>query len=830
MRISRRDFLAGSAGAAGLALVPACASLTGPDTAGATLARGLPFDEGWRFQRGAGAGFENPDFDDAGWRNVDLPHDWSVEDLPDQGDRERIRGPFDRDAEGSTASGYTVGGEGWYRKRFKLPRPVAGRVEILFEGVYLDSELWLNGHLLGRHVNGYTPFAYDLTSHLSISGDDVLALRVRNLGRNSRWYTGSGIYRHVWLDVLPAQARIERWGVGVFTRRLAKAGAEIEIDTQLQDVVDSLVVRWRVQDDTGRVVAEATQPAAAQLRQPLRIPAAKPWSTEHPALYRLETELRRGDELLDRAQTRFGLRIVSFDARQGMRLNGQPIKMRGGCIHHDNGLLGAAAFDAAEDRKVRLLKARGFNAVRPSHNPFSTAFLEACDRHGLLVVAETFDVWRKAKVPDDYSVHFDQHWRRDLATMVRSARHHPSIVMWSIGNEIPERDKPENLELQWQLANETRRLDPTRPVTVAIHGLPGRPVRPTAKAARDGSAGVLDASHTVFVDVVGYNYKLTDFVHDHARYPQRVFFGSESQPKDVRAMWDLTERSPWLVGDFVWTAMDHLGETGIGGCVVAEPEEAKRLAREFGSKWPWVNSFCGDIDLIGQQKPQSRARDVVWGLSPLEIAVQRPLPEGQVQVPRAWGWSDELPSWTWPGAEGRTVAVRVYTSGERVELRLNGRTLDSKTLAPADLKLVEFAAPYEPGVLQAVAFRGKMEIGRQQLATVGAARAIRLTPEHAPSAARRGDLAYVLVEIVDARNHRVPDARVRIQVEIAGPAQLIAFGSANPLAVGSLQSPEAEAWHGCALVILRGTGRAGRVTLRARGEGLVAGVASLRMA
>lgn len=828
--MDRRQFLLGTASAASLALIPTFAALAAPGEPGAALGRFQLFDMGWRFRRGEGQNFEVPSFDDTAWRAVDLPHDWSIEDLPAQGDADRIRGPFERDAEGTTATGYTVGGDGWYRKRFALQRPAAGRVELFFEGIYLDSEVWLNGHLLGTHVNGYTPFAYDLTPHLSASGDNLLAVRVRNLGRNSRWYSGSGIYRHVWLDVLPEPARIARWGASVFTRSVSKAGAEIEVGTRLEDVGAGLQVSWRVRDGKGRVVAKASQPAATQLRHMARIASPRLWSPEQPALYTLETELRRGATLLDRTVTSFGLRIVSFDAREGMKLNGQPIKLRGGCIHHDHGLLGAAAFDTAEDRKVRQLKARGFNAVRPSHNPFSTAFLDACDRHGLLVVAETFDVWRKAKEPKDYSVHFDARWREDLATMVLGARHHPSIVLWSIGNEIPERGKPENLELQWQLANEVHRLDPTRAVTAAIHEAPGRPVMPSETAARTGAVGVADASSTVFLDVVGYNYKLSDYEADHARYPQRVYFGTESFPKDVAAIWDLTERSPWLVGDFVWTAMDHLGETGIGGSIVATAEEAKRQAAVFGRPWPWIGSFCGDIDLIGQQKPQSRARDVVWGLSPLEIAVQRPVPEGQIELPRQWGWSDEQPSWTWPGAEGRMLAVRVYTAGDRVELHLNGRKIDSKALAPADLKRVEFAVPYQPGLLEAVAYCGKVEVARRQLTTVGAPAAIRLTPEQRRGKAGRGDLAYVMAEIVDAQGRVVPDASTRIQLDVAGPAELIAFGSASPYAVGSYQSPKTQTWNGRALAILRGTGRAGRVELRAHGEGLEAGTAIVPLA
>lgn len=289
----------------------------------------------------------------------------------------------------------------------------------------------------------------------------------------------------------------------------------------------------------------------------------------------------------------------------------------------------------AGEGKVQLLKTRGFNAVRPSHNPFSTAFLRACDRHGMLVMAETFDAWSEPKLPQDYSVYFEEQWLRDITTMVLSARNHPSIILWSIGNEIPGRNSPAGVETQWHLVNEIHRLDPTRPVTAAINSFAGRPVTPSQRTARAGLAGVADRTSVVFLDVVGYNYKLTDYEADHELFPKRIFFGSESFPKDVVAIWDLTARTPWLLGDFVWTAMDYLGEAGIGGSAVL-PASSAGNPLALTSAWPWVNSYCGDVDLIGQQKAQSLARDVVWGLSPLEIAVQRPLPEGKLDVPRLW--------------------------------------------------------------------------------------------------------------------------------------------------------------------------------------------------
>jgi beta-galactosidase len=829
IHLDRRQLMAAAAGAALAA--PGMATAAEESTPALRTGRGQPFDLGWRFHRGEGVGFEAPGLDDSGWRRVDLPHDWSIEDLAAPAGRAPgdVVGPFDRQAEGKTATGFTVGGEGWYRKRFRLAAPTPGRVEVLFEGVYMDSEVWLNGHRVGAHTNGYTPFAYDLTPHLSPSGENVLAVRVRNLGRNSRWYSGSGIYRHVWLDVLPEAARIQRWGVGVVTQRLSDAGAELAITTRLEAAGPDVSLTSRIRDEHGRVVWEASAPASAELRQTLALSAPRLWSPQSPSLYVLESELRRGGALLDSVETAFGVRIASFDAERGMSLNGAPIKLRGGCIHHDNGLLGAAAFDAAEARKVALLKARGYNALRPSHNLFSPAFLAACDHLGMMVIEETFDAWREPKLPQDYSTAFEADWRADLAAIVLSVRNHPSVVMYSIGNEIPGRNTPEGVETQWRLANEVHRLDPTRPVTAAINGFPGALLTPSDPTARAGAGGVPDHASAVFLDVVGYNYKLADYEADRRQFPQRILFGSESFPEELFAIWDLTERTPWLIGDFVWTAMDYLGEAGIGGSTLAPATMNKAMATLMPPGWPWMNAFCGDIDLIGNQKAPSFARDVAWGLSPLEIAVQRPPPEGKQDVARRWGWSDELQSWTWPGAEGKPLVVRVYTVGDRVELRLNGAVAGAKPVTPADLKQAELKVPYAPGVLEAVAFRGGAEIGRRRLVTVGAPAAVRLRPERPTGGAARGDLSYVAVEILDAQGRLTPEVARDVRIAVAGPAELIGFGSANPLATGSLQAPVARTWNGRALAILRGTGRPGRVRLEARSAGLSSGSASLAL-
>ena len=819
--LDRRQLLA-----AGASIMALSAPSIGLAAASERVGRGQLFDLDWRFLRGAGEGFEAPGLDDAAWRRVDLPHDWSIEDLPNQssGAKPTIVGPFDRKAEGGTATGFAVGGEGWYRKRFKLAAPAGARVELLFEAAYMGSDVWLNGHHLGSHAEGYTPFAYDLTPHLSPIGDNVLAVRVRNLGKNSRWYSGSGLYRHVWLDVLAQPSRIARWGVAVSTRRLEAAAATLDLETRLEDLTPGLTVAWRLKDPAGKTVWKDQAAAQSLIKRQALAPKPQAWSPATPALYTLETELRRGAKVLDRVDTPFGIRVAAFDATQGMTINGQALKLRGACIHHDNGLLGAAAYDAAEERKVLLLKARGYNAVRPSHNLFSPAFLRACDRHGMLVIEEFFDAWRWPKLPEDYAAHFDAEWRTDLETIVRATRNHPSVIMWSIGNEIPNRNSVEGMEVQWRLANAVHALDSTRPVTAAINSFPGHVQTPTASSARAGSNAAPDHASALYLDVVGYNYKLADYEADHRQFPQRVFYGSESFSRDLFGIWDLTDRSPWLIGDFVWTAMDYLGEAAIGGSIPAASASALSLGA-----WPFVNAYCGDLDLIGQQKAPSLARDVVWGLSPLEVAVQKPLPAGKVEAIRPWGWSDEWSSWTWPGAEGKPLAVRVYTSGDRIEVRLNGAVAATKEVTPADLKHVEVQVPYAAGLLEVIAYRGDAVIGRKRLETAGAPAALRLAPETARGGSSRGDVSFVRVEVLDARGRIAPETGVPLTLSIEGPGDLAAFGSANPVAVGGFQDNTSAAWRGQALAVIRGTGRDGVVKLTVTSPDLASASTSLHL-
>jgi len=823
--VDRRGLLMAAAGAVMLPLIPAAAEAAPSAEAAIGLGRDQGFDRGWRFFRGAGEGFEASPLDDSAWRTVDLPHDWSIEDIP-SGKAPRQLGPFSKDSKGGTAIGYTEGGEGWYRRHFRLAAlPANARVEIAFDGVSTLSEVWLNGHSLGSHVHAYTPFTYDLTPYLLRDGDNVLAVRVRNLGHNSRWYAGSGIYRQVKITVLPGAARIGRWGVGAWTRQITDDQALIDVTTQLENLDPGLTLVTRLRTAQGRVVAQASGPANGQIQQTLAVETPRLWSPDAPNLYQLETELRRGKTVLDSVVQPFGVRIVTMDAASGMKINGVPIKLRGGCIHHDNGLLGAAAFADAEERRVRLLKARGFNAIRSSHNPTSASLRAACDRLGMLLIEEAFDMWHVGKVRDDYFHDIREDWQKALAAMVLSARNSPSVILWSIGNEIPDRATPEGMEWCWKFANEVRRLDPTRPVTAALHGVLGAPVIASEKTARPGFAGKPDEASTVFLDVAGYNYRLEDIQADHALHPERIIYASETFPIDAYDYQAMVEKAPYFLGEFVWTAMDYLGEAGV-----AATARVKANVPYYLASWPWVNAWCGDIDLIGVQKPQSLSRDVIWGLSPLEVLVQRPIGDGFKEFIAPWGWRDELPSWTWPEAEGKSLAVRLYTAGDKVELLLNGQRVGAKTLTSGDRMIAEFSVPYAPGVLEAVAWRQGRQIGRKRLDTVSAAVRLRLTAERSVGRADRQALSYISIEVVDAQGRLIPEADTSVRLRVEGPADLVGFGSANPKAVGSFQASQTRTFHGRALAILRATGAKGVVRVAVEADGLQGHVTTIRLA
>lgn len=781
----------------------------------AQQARRVPFDADWRFEKGDPTGAEEVTYMGNRWCKVDLPHDWSIEDLPNQLP-DSISGPFTKASIGGTATGFTVGGTGWYRKKFRLSKTgQAEKVSIYFDGVYMNSDVWLNGHHLGNHPYGFTGFYYDLTPFLKpAGGENVLAVRVRNEGKNSRWYAGSGIYRHVWL-LQTGPVHIAPWGIAITTPDVADDKATVTLKTAITNGLSSgrtIQVVTTVISPTGKTVGSSQQTLTLQGNgsgeQTQSITVSRPavWSVDSPQLYKAITVLKEADgRVFDKVETSFGIRSIQLDAEGGLRVNGKRVLLKGGCIHHDNGPLGAAAIDRAEERKIELLKANGFNAVRLSHNPPSQTLLDACDRLGMLVIDEAFDMWERAKNPQDYSVYFKDWWQRDLEAMVLRDRNHPSVIIWSIGNEISERADASGLRIATSLRDAVRRLDTTRAVTQAVNLFWDHP----------GYKWDTTAATFALLDVGGYNYQLSEYERDHQKHPTRIMLGTESYPRLALENWNMVEKHPYVIGDFVWTAMDYLGEASIGHTKL---DKAKKFSVFLG--WPWFNGYCGDLDLIGNKKPQSYYRDVVWRNRPITMAVHAPIPEGMVENVSIWGWPDEQQSWSWAGAEGKPLQVRVFSRAPLVRLLLNGNVIGEQKIAEGKITAV-FNVPYQPGVLRAVNVVEGKETDATEFKTVGTPSRLRLVVDRTRLKGQN-DLAYVMVEVTDERGQLVPNAELPIQFSISGAGQIAGVGSGNPTDVASFQRPEHKTWRGKCLVIVRPTGKAGSISLQATANGLTA--------
>jgi beta-galactosidase len=720
-------------------------------------------------------------------------------------------GPFDSAlSEGGASTGYVVGGTGWYRKRFTLEPADAGKhVSICFDGVYMNADVWINGRHLGNHPYGYTSFIYDLTDYLRpAGGENVLAVRVRNTGKNSRWYSGSGIYRHVWLTVTDP-VHVPVWGVFVTTPEVSRTNARVQVATTIDNDRDAgveLRLRARLLNADGKAIAARDAgvrvPAGGkqEFTQTFSVNDPVLWSLDNRALYRAEVELVEGEDVLDRSATTFGIRTLRFTVEKGFELNGEVVHLKGGCMHHDNGPLGAAAIDRAEERRVQLMKEYGYNAIRTSHNPPSPAFLDACDRFGILVMDEAFDCWEEGKNPDDYGKYFNDWWQRDLVSMILRDRNHPSIILWSIGNEVPQRGDERGFVIAKQLRDEVHRLDATRPVTEAVCALwDGRPWSAVQKMF-------------TFLDVGGYNYQWRQYVSDHDKFPERIMVGTESFPGEAFENWQAVLDHPWVIGDFVWTSWDYLGETGIGNAVLDNEPSANNL--------PWFNAWCGDVDICGFKKPQLYYRDVVWGNAKVNLAVHAPIPAGRRERVSSWGWPDERQSWTWPGSEGKPLDVTVYSSCPFVRLELDGKEIATERVN--DKMIARFKVPYQPGELRAVALADGKSVASAGLRTAGEPREIRLTADRSTIHADRNDLCYVTVEILDRNGTVVPNGSVPVRFTVTGAGELAATGSPAPNDASSFRRPVRKTYRGRCLAILRPKGDSGEMTLKAEADGLKA--------
>ncbi|WP_167618768.1 glycoside hydrolase family 2 TIM barrel-domain containing protein [Maribellus sediminis] len=761
------------------------------------------FDTNWKFYLGDDIDASQTDFNDESWRTLDLPHDWSIE------------GNFDPANPAGNDGAYLPTGIGWYRKHFEVPQNWEGKkVTVYFGGVYMNSEVFINGQSLGVYPYGYSSFYYDLTPYLKIGSENTIAVRVDNSHqKNCRWYSGSGIYRHVSL-IVTDPIHIAQWGVAITTPEVSDQEATVEIKSTVknetsskQEITLSTQLTGNEQETLGNdeVKVELEANSEQEIIQNITVEDPKLWTPETPNMYNAEISIKNGEQIIDKSNHSFGIRSIEFSAEKGFLLNGQPVILNGGCVHHDNGCLGAAAYDRAEERKAELLKEAGFNAVRTSHNIPSEAFLDACDRLGLLVIDEAFDGWREMKstftpIEHDYSTLFDKWYKTDVQAMVKRDHNHPSIIMWSIGNEIIERTSPEAVETARKLAKAVKEIDTTRPVTSAM----------TTWGQGWEIFDPLMAEH----DVCGYNYQLHEAKADHKRVPDRIIFQSESYPKDAFFCWDLVKDNSYIIGDFVWTAIDYLGESGIGRWYYEGDVPGEHWERDL---YPWHASYCGDIDLTGWRKPISHYRSMLYNeTEKLYMAVREPEQKDSKIITTMWGTWPTWESWTWPGQEGKDIEVEIYSKYEKVRLYLNDELIGEKATGRNEEFKTVFTLAYQVGDLVAVGVDGDQEIERTILKTAAQASKIKLTADRTELKADGQDLSFITIEMTDEAGIVDPNAANRLHFEIEGSGTIIGVASGDIKDTDPYVANSRKAFHGRALVVVKSTKNTGTITLKVK--------------
>ena len=712
---------------------------------------------------------------------VDLPHDWDIHAGPTSG----------KGATG-TGGGWFPGGFGEYRKSFKTPD--GELVKLHFEGVYQRAEVFVNGQKAGQHAYGYTPFTVDITPFLyqSKKQENELVVKVDNSSQpNCRWYSGSGIYRHVWLLTMP-KVHVAENGIYVTTPEVSAEQATVKIEVEVENESDiesdaTVTVKGCPEQKVHLNAGERkTVTYTYKITQP------RLWSPSSPYLYTAEVSLN-GEKC---EPVHFGVRSFSFDAEKGFVLNGQKVLINGACVHHDDGVLGAMAFDAAEIRKVRLMKEAGFNLIRTSHNPSSRAFMDACDSLGMLVIDEAFDGWRTAKTTYDYSTIIDSCYRDDIHAMVLRDRNHPSIISWSIGNEVIERKEIRVITTARMLKQAILEKDATRPVTEAL-------------CAWDRDWEIYDP-HAEVLDVVGYNYMIFKHNTDHQRDPKRVMWQTESYPRDAFQNWAVTVDHPYVVGDIVWTGLDYLGESGIGRYYYKGEREGESYIP--GGQPEWHGAYCGDVDITGWRKPISYYRETLWNdVKGIYLAVKEPNGyHGEIRETQ-WSVWPTWESWNWKGWEGKPVEVEVYTKQPEVRLYLNDQLIGTKAVGRETKFKATFSLPYQPGILRAEANGHSVS-----LSTPGEPARLRLTTDRHAIAADGQDLAFITIEVLDREGRLCPDAAIPCEVTVSGHARLLAVASADLKDTEPYTSPCVQTWKGRAMIVVRSTKDSGKAKIKVK--------------
>ena len=800
----------------------------------------INIDEKWQFRRGfldsIGMLESDPGVE------VNLPHDGMIST------------PVSLDAPAGSDSGYFNGGQSNYTKYIFIPEEWKDEIiGLSFDGAMMNAWVEINGSRVALQHNGYIPFFVDLTNYVTFGTENRITINVNtSMQTNSRWYTGSGLFRGVRLMHGP-RVHVVQDGIYVYTKEVADGyaflEAQVEVGNATADNRMAEVALYIYPEESYEVVAVSKQviqvnalnKGIARLR--LNVKSPKLWNVDSPNLYRVKAVVKNlgvyrthfikdEETTVDEAEILFGIRTISADSIRGLRINGQSVKLKGGCLHHDNGLLGAVTMYEIEARKIKRLKEEGFNAIRTAHNPPSAALVEACDRLGMYIFDEAFDAWSMGKRGGDYSQFFESDWEKDLTAFVKRDRSHPSVILWSTGNEIPERGGLGNgYILADKIAAKVRELDSSRPISNGIcsfwSGLDDDLMR-GQNQTQNSDEGLASTQweegtepFTNGLDIVGYNYMEDIYERDHEMFPNRVILGSENFPQEIGFRWPLVERLPYVIGEFTWTAWDYIGEAGLGKTVYFDEDEPNApkypwdLLPQQTSPYPWRTANDADFDITGHRLPQGNYRSVVWGSKETYLYSMHPNTFGKKELISLWGFPAVQESWNYKGYEGHNTELVVYSGAEEVEVFVNGESIGRKNISmerpmPYSAK---FVTKYQPGVVEAVSFSNGVEISRTRLITSGEPAKIKLIPEKLSMNADGHDLIYVNIEVVDKDNNLVTDAEISLKAEANGNAELVGFGSANPITEEDYTDDNCMTYKGRAMAILRSGYEKGEVRL-----------------
>ncbi|MUH35933.1 DUF4982 domain-containing protein [Zobellia amurskyensis] len=785
----------------------------------------VSFNSGWLFQKGDPSGAEKSTFKDADWHKLNLPHDWAIE------------GPFDKKYNARTG-GLPVHGTAWYRKHFTIDKKYAAQqIAILFDGVMNNSKVYINGTYIGERPFGYMGFELDLTPYITFGEENVIAVRVAPEDLASRWYSGAGIYRNTYLKI-NNPVHIPLWGTYITTPKVSDEKATVKIETTIKNADGkkvSVTLETKIIDGLNNVVASSSQKIGLEkssekvVIDEIVVNNPNRWGIENPYLYDVVTQVKKGNIILDEYSSTLGIRSIYFDAKKGFLLNEKPVEFNGVCMHHDLGPLGGAVNYRATERQMQIMQSMGVNALRTSHNPPSPEMLQICDKLGIVVLDEAFDEWKIPKVINGYNKYFDEWHERDLRDMIKRDRNHPSVIMWSIGNEIIEQREKDGWKVAKMLNDICHDEDHTRPTTAGFNNY----------------GGAFKNKLAYQIDIVGLNYKPFDYAATVKDNPDMILYGSETSsqtssrgtyalpithdhkketlevssydvtvgppwayPPDVE--FDVQAENPTFLGEFMWTGFDYLGEpTPYGG-------RDNSTDGYWNADWPVHASYFAPVDLCGFPKDRYYLYQSQWTTEPM------------VHV---------LPHWNWEGKEGEEIPVFAYTNCDEVELIVNGKSLGKKikgvdtTDIPAEFRGFEkgmytskyrlsWNVPYQPGSLRVIGYKDGKAVAEKIINTAKKASKIRLTADRTEITADGKDLSFIEVDITDADGNLIPNADNQVQFTIEGAGILAAVGNGNPASLESFQDTKIKAFNGKCLFVVKSTEAAGNITVSATSNGL----------